>query len=161
MNARSISPDASATRASPRAEIPSQHGSPIWQARANDCSRHAEASSHAALGQPHLTEQRLRPGQEGQPVVAVRQLDSRAELFGGLVERAAEQVDAPEHRQAEGLSSRLEAERERRRLLEQGRRAGVLGAVAGDGTQIGHRLGEGGRRAGPCSRTWPKRSARS
>ena len=60
------------------------------------------------LGQQHLTEQRLRPGQEGQPVVALGQVHRGAQQLGRLAQLAPEEPDAPQHRQAEGLAAGLE-----------------------------------------------------
>ena len=149
VNAWSTSPEASATSASPRAEMPSQHGSPIWQARANDCSRQSAAPAtspwdsrtwpSSACGQGRNASQCSRSASSTAPssCSAASSSEPRSRL-------TRPSIDRPKASRR-GSS----AERERRgRLLEQGRRAGVLGAVAGDGAQVGHRLGQRRRRAG-------------
>ena len=145
--ARSASPSASRTRASPRAEIPSQHGSPIWQALANDCSRQARAPDDVAPREQHVPEERLRPRQEGQPVLPLGRVHRGPEVRVGCIEVAAQETDPAQHRQPVGLATRLgHVAGGAGRVLEEGPRAGVVAPIAGDRAEVGHRLRPGRRR---------------
>jgi len=105
-------------------------------------------SGQVAPGQLHLTPQRLRPGQERQPVVLLGQLDRRVELLGGRVQGAAEQADPAQHRQRVRLPSRLPGRPgQRDGLLQEADRARVAGAVAFHRTQVGRGLRLHRRRA--------------
>ena len=101
-------PSASASRASPRAEIPSQQGSPIWQARAKDCS-----SSSAARVEVAARQARPRPsracghGRNESQWSRSASSTRRARRLVGRVEVAAQQADPAQHRQGERLAPRL------------------------------------------------------
>ena len=143
------SPSASATRASPRAEMPSQQGSPSWQARANAWSSTSAAVPRSPRGQRCLALQRLGPRQEGQPVVLLR--PARRSATGARRHHPRSprnRLIRPSIDSGEGLSAWC---RRRRgvmdRPLSRGGGLAVVRPVALHRTEVGRRLGHHGRGA--------------
>src|SRR5262245_5955692 len=99
------------------------------------------SSDLVAAGQLNLTQERLRPRQECQPVVTLSEPDRRIELLDGRIEVAAEEADPAKHRTrvrfAPALPRRL---RERYCLLQKLGRSPVVRTVAFNRAEVRHRL---------------------
>ena len=153
-------PLASATRASPRARSPSQQGSPIWQARANDCSRQAAAPAESPRARQHLPEQRLRPRRKDSQCSRLGKPAHGRQVPGRCVEVTPGGPPGPAstvRSLATGFPHRPGA---RGSPPPAGRPPAGIGPVAGHRAQVGQRLRPGGRRP-PLPPAGPGRASRS